>query len=73
MSTHPPLFNPSQAVERIREIIVGRHLERLEERIERYPERASIDERFNRIAAAARALAQSASPITPDGETSFSQ
>ncbi|MEX1115723.1 MAG: hypothetical protein WEB53_10775 [Akkermansiaceae bacterium] len=32
--THPPTpLNPSQAVERIREIIVGRHLERLEQRI----------------------------------------
>ena len=31
---HPPL-NPSQAVERIREIIVGRHLERLEQRVAR--------------------------------------
>jgi len=200
MSTHPPPFNPSQAVERIREIIVGRHLERLEERIERlevpnwlspaaasaddrqiatdarlealhqnlqatreaverqaflqreeiqrlaaqiqqvaaartevpaapavdpierklglwlaawqqanqeqtrereyqiaahlqreldsirewvetrfaeldrrYPDRASIDERFNRIAAAARALAQSASPFSPGRETTFGQ
>ncbi len=32
--TQPPL-NPSQAVERIREIIVGRHLERLEQRVVR--------------------------------------
>ncbi|MGL5017670.1 MAG: hypothetical protein ACRDBP_06025 [Luteolibacter sp.] len=32
--TSPPL-NPSQAVERIREIIVGRHLERLEQRVVR--------------------------------------
>ena len=32
--TQSPL-NPSQAVERIREIIVGRHLERLEERVNR--------------------------------------
>lgn len=32
--TSTPL-NPSQAVERIREIIVGRHLERLEQRVER--------------------------------------
>jgi hypothetical protein len=30
--TSPPL-NPSQAVERIREIIVGRHLDRLEQRV----------------------------------------
>jgi DNA repair exonuclease SbcCD ATPase subunit len=35
MSTHPPTLNPSQAVERIREIIVGRHLERLEQRVAR--------------------------------------
>lgn len=35
MSNHPTQINPSQAVERIREIIVGRHLERLEARIER--------------------------------------
>lgn len=33
-TTSPPL-NPSLAVERIREIIVGRHLERLEQRVER--------------------------------------
>ncbi len=33
-STQSPL-NPSQAVERIREIIVGRHLERLEQRVAR--------------------------------------
>lgn len=32
--TSPPL-NPSQTVERIREIIVGRHLERLEQRVVR--------------------------------------
>ncbi|MGL4400689.1 MAG: hypothetical protein ACRCXD_12530, partial [Luteolibacter sp.] len=32
--TSSPL-NPSQAVERIREIIVGRHLERLEQRVVR--------------------------------------
>jgi len=35
MSPAPPTLNPSQAVERIREIIVGRHLERLEHRIVR--------------------------------------
>jgi len=35
MSPTPPTLNPSQAVERIREIIVGRHLERLEHRIVR--------------------------------------
>ncbi len=34
MSATPPL-NPSQTVERIREIIVGRHLERLEQRVVR--------------------------------------
>jgi ElaB/YqjD/DUF883 family membrane-anchored ribosome-binding protein len=34
MSPAPPL-NPSQTVERIREIIVGRHLERLEQRVVR--------------------------------------
>jgi hypothetical protein len=34
MSPIPPL-NPSQTVERIREIIVGRHLERLEQRVVR--------------------------------------
>lgn len=33
MSPTPPPLNPSQAVERIREIIVGRHLERLEARV----------------------------------------
>ena len=35
MSPPPPTLNPSQTVERIREIIVGRHLERLEGRIKR--------------------------------------
>ncbi len=35
MSPTPPTLNPSQAVERIREIIVGRHLERLECRVSR--------------------------------------
>lgn len=33
MSPSPPTLNPSQTVERIREIIVGRHLEKLEGRI----------------------------------------
>lgn len=33
MSPTPPTLNPSQTVERIREIIVGRHLERIEGRI----------------------------------------
>lgn len=33
MSPVPPPLNPSQTVERIREIIVGRHLERLENRV----------------------------------------
>ncbi|MFK7850101.1 MAG: hypothetical protein AB8D78_03895 [Akkermansiaceae bacterium] len=33
MSPTPPALNPSQTVERIREIIVGRHLERLEGRV----------------------------------------
>ena len=35
MSPNTSPFNPSQAVERIREIIVGRHLERLEKRVVR--------------------------------------
>lgn len=35
MSPTPTTLNPSQTVERIREIIVGRHLERLEGRISR--------------------------------------
>jgi small-conductance mechanosensitive channel len=35
MSPTPSPLNPSQAVERIREIIVGRHLERLEHRVAR--------------------------------------
>lgn len=35
MSPTPPTLNPSQTVERIREIIVGRHLERLEGRVAR--------------------------------------
>lgn len=35
MSPTSPHLNPSQAVERIREIIVGRHLERLEQRVAR--------------------------------------
>jgi len=35
MSPSSPPLNPSQAVERIREIIVGRHLERLEQRVVR--------------------------------------
>lgn len=35
MSSSSPTFNPSQTVERIREIIVGRHLERLEHRVAR--------------------------------------
>lgn len=35
MSPTPSPLNPSQAVERIREIIVGRHLERLEQRVVR--------------------------------------
>lgn len=35
MSPTPPALNPSQTVERIREIIVGRHLERLEGRVAR--------------------------------------
>jgi DNA repair exonuclease SbcCD ATPase subunit len=36
MSPTPPTpLNPSQAVERIREIIVGRHLEKLEARVDR--------------------------------------
>lgn len=35
MSPNPTPLNASQAVERIREIIVGRHLERLEQRVAR--------------------------------------
>ncbi len=35
MSPTPPTLNPSQTVERIREIIVGRHLERIEGRVAR--------------------------------------
>jgi len=35
MSSPSPTFNPSQTVERIREIIVGRHFERLEQRVAR--------------------------------------
>jgi 3-phenylpropionate/cinnamic acid dioxygenase small subunit len=35
MTPTPPPLNPSQAVERIREIIVGRHLDRLEQRVAR--------------------------------------
>lgn len=35
MSPPNPPLNPSQTVERIREIIVGRHLERLEQRVSR--------------------------------------
>lgn len=35
MSSPSPNFNPSQTVERIREIIVGRHFERLEQRVTR--------------------------------------
>lgn len=35
MSPTPPTLNPSQTVERIREIIVGRHLEKLESRVAR--------------------------------------
>lgn len=41
MSPSPPTLNPSQTVERIREIIVGRHIERLEGRISRL-ESASV-------------------------------
>lgn len=46
MSPTPPTLNPSQTVERIREIIVGRHLERLEGRVARLesrPEPASSE------------------------------
>ena len=35
MSPTPPTLNPSQTVERIREIIVGRHLQKLEGRVAR--------------------------------------
>ena len=42
MSLTPPTSNnPSQAVERIREIIVGRHLEKLEQRVARLEATAS--------------------------------
>ncbi len=43
MTVHPPHLNPSQAVERIREIIVGRHLERLESRVIRLESRGGND------------------------------
>ncbi len=48
MSPTPPTLNPSQTVERIREIIVGRHLERLEGRVARLestppPDRGNFD------------------------------
>ncbi|MFT3990628.1 MAG: hypothetical protein QM680_04380 [Luteolibacter sp.] len=47
MQSSPPSINPSQAVERIREIIVGRHLERLEQRISKLeaptPSRSAVD------------------------------
>lgn len=44
MSPAPPTpLNPSQAVERIREIIVGRHLEKLEARVARLESRAAQD------------------------------
>ncbi|QTN31009.1 hypothetical protein HZ994_01265 [Akkermansiaceae bacterium] len=42
MSPTPPTLNPSQTVERIREIIVGRHLERLEGRISRLESAPSV-------------------------------
>jgi chromosome segregation ATPase len=42
MSPTPPTLNPSQAVERIREIIVGRHLERLEHRVSRLEQNPTL-------------------------------
>ena len=42
MTTTQPPLNPSQAVERIREIIVGRHLERLEHRVARLESTGSM-------------------------------
>ena len=42
MSPTPSPLNPSQAVERIREIIVGRHLERLEQRVARLETSPSV-------------------------------
>lgn len=61
-NTHTP--NPSQTVERIREIIVGRHLDRLEQRVailEKQPHRAdggASDIRIGAIEARVEALQQ---------------
>lgn len=56
MSPYTPPLNPSQTVERIREIIVGRHLERLEQRV------AMLETGVPLTSAAAPALDQRFSP-----------
>ena len=56
MSPYTPPLNPSQTVERIREIIVGRHLERLEQRV------AMLETGVPPTSAAAPALDQRFSP-----------
>ena len=71
MSPEAPPLNASQAVERIREIIVGRHLERLEQRLARleasdapvvsYPQ---LDERVLLAEARVEALQHSVSRLT---------
>lgn len=71
MSPEAPTLNASQAVERIREIIVGRHLERLEQRVARleasdapvvsYPE---LDERVLLAEARVEALQHSVTRLT---------
>ena len=71
MSPEAPPLNASQAVERIREIIVGRHLERLEQRLARleasdapvvsYPQ---LDERVLLAEARVEALQHSVSRFT---------
>lgn len=71
MSPETPTLNASQAVERIREIIVGRHLERLEQRVARleasdapvasYPE---LDERVLMTEARVEALQDSVNRLT---------
>lgn len=71
MSPDPPPLNASAAVERIREIIVGRHLERLEQRVARLetsesPGTASpaLDERILMSEARIEALQHSVSRLT---------
>ena len=49
MSPTPPPINPSQAVERIREIIVGRQLERLEQRVVHLEAQAGPDQPADRL------------------------